>query len=287
MWISYVASGFAKDVVESTIESLGQIFDTLDQGLVNLNTVSEDQRIISLIGRIMTLSLWGVALLGILRRIYNRQWDVSIIVIAFAPFAMVAVNSYGGEMIFRAYYFTVPFMTYLVARLFFPMDQLKSRVWQSIAIAILSALILIGFLFAHFGKDRQYYFSPAEVQASQYLFSVAPENSLIIEMSRNYPGQFVNYEWYATVPIDRESRDVIQEIVDNPEEELGRWLSNSAYNETYLIVTKSQIAAIEMLGTFPVGGVESIEETLRNSPLFFVFYENEDVRIYKLTGNDE
>ena len=67
------------------------------------------------------------------------------------------------------------------------------------------ALVLItGYLFAHFGKDRGYYFTPDEVAAARLVYENAPPGSLLIEGNRNYPGLFVNYDRFTYVPIDRE-----------------------------------------------------------------------------------
>ena len=67
--------------------------------------------------------------------------------------------------------------------------------------------MLAGFLFAYYGKERQYYFTPEEVAASEYLYEHAPDRSLLIQGSVNYPSQFKNYEHFDYVLLAAEAPD--------------------------------------------------------------------------------
>ena len=146
----------------------------------------------------------------------------------------------------------------------------------------MSAVLFTGFLFAYYGKDGQYYFTPQEVEAARYLDSTAPPNSLLIEGSRNYPAQFLNYEDFTYVPIEREPPDSWERVVDDPATVLARWLDNDKYAATYLLITRSQKAEVAQLNVLPRGSLDKIEQALLNSPKFRVIYRNEDAIIFAL-----
>ena len=126
----------------------------------------------------------------------------------------------------------------------------------------LSAALLFGLLFAYYGKEKQYYFTKNEVEAAKYLYDSAPAGSLLIEGSRNYPSQFRNNEFFTYVPLAREMEEVRVEAAAHPVELFSRWLDNDRYAATYLIITRSQKATVDILGLMPVGALDAIERYL-------------------------
>ena len=253
-WNTMFAGPFFFDVIASEIEDIGRITENADKNLNDTQQFSQGLRLVAQLGRFLTVSVGILAVSGTLRRFINRTFDVTILILAMAPIGLVIAGSYGGEVLFRVYLFMIPFLSFLVAALFFPTSA-HGRHWTTYgAITIVSCLLFTGYLFAYFGKDKQYYFSPDEISAAEYLYTNAPANSLLIEGSKNYPSQFINYENFFYVPISRESPETIQEILDHPVEELSRWMSNDRFTAAYLLITSSQKAEIEALGVMPKGG---------------------------------
>ncbi len=285
IWIVYPAVAFMNDVIESTVEAFGQLADNLDSNLIDLALASPGQRLVAIMGRGLTVLLWGLALLGGLRRLRQGYWDLSGGLLASAPFLVLAGNSYSGEMLFRVYFFALPFMAFFAAALLYP-SPASGRSWRTVVTTILlSVTLLVGFYFAYYGKERQYYFTKNEVAAAQYLYNVAPEGSLLIEGSRNYPSLFQDYEFYTYVPIAREPPESQLNVIDHPVEVLSRWMDNTRYPATYLIITRSQKAENDMVGEMPAGSLEGIEQALMQSREFKVVYGNEDAKIFVLAND--
>ncbi|HSD84069.1 MAG TPA: hypothetical protein VLG46_09435, partial [Anaerolineae bacterium] len=107
-------------------------------------------------------------------------------------------------------------------------------------------------------------------------------NSLLIEGTRNYPTQFLHYENFTYVPIEREPRDSWQKVVADPVTVLKRWLDNDKYAATYLILTRSQKNEVDELSPLPPGSIDKIEQALLKSPEFRIVYRNEDAVIFAL-----
>ena len=139
-----------------------------------------------------------------------------------------------------------------------------------------------GFLLAHFGKDGHYCFTPEEVTAATWLYGQAPPDSLLIEGSRNYPTQFLNYEHFTYLPIDREDLSVRRELLRRPMRTVTRWMSYDDYDAAYLLLTRSQRREAEALGVRPVGLLDDLEATLRASRRFVVTFENRDAVVFEL-----
>jgi hypothetical protein len=282
LWFLYGAEFFLRDRLSAIFSSFGQFAGNVDANLINVTQLSSGQRLVSLMGRGLTALVWLLALLGGWRRLRQGQRD-------WLPFLMLAsvlvlplISDYDGEILFRVYLFALPATAFFAAASIFPgrtSGVSRRGVWASVA---LSTVLFSGFLFAYYGKDRHYYFTPQEVAAARYLYSTAPPNSLLIEGTRNYPTQFLNYENFTYVPIEREPRDSWQKVIDDPVTVLTRWLDNDKYAATYLILTRSQKSEVDELSPLPPGSLDKIEQALLKSPEFRIVFRNEDAIIFAL-----
>ncbi len=277
-WMFFPAEIYAGNVIQSTVKSLSGTAETVQ--LIDLNAVSPEGQIIAIIGRLQTVAVWGLGALSVLRRLWLGKWDVAPILLAFCPFPILVVNNYGGEMIFRIYMFSLPFMAFLGAGLFLP-DANRGRSWfTTMLTTAISVIFAAALLFPYYGKDSQYYFSPEEVAAGQYIVDNAPEGALIIEGTRNYPSRYQNYEYYTYVALSRESNEAQERFLADPVGVMERWMSNREYTASYLIITRSQKVEVSITGPMPLGSLDMIENRLLNSPRFVVVFRNTDAIIF-------
>jgi hypothetical protein len=281
-WIISGARVFFTREVDSLIEAFGRVSDNLNDNLIDLSRVPWGQRMVGLVARGLSGLVVAMAFLGAVRRLRRRYLDLSAMLLALVAFAPLMGTGYGGEVVFRIYLFTVPFMVFFAAALMYP-DPESGALRRTVTTTILVSLVLfLGFSFAHYGKDQQYHFTQDEIDASTYLYNSAPPGALLIEGSRSYPSQFRNYEFFTYVPIKREPRKGQLRMLNNPVETLVRWMSNEEYTKAYLLITRSQKEAIEASGKMPAGFLESIERALLASPEFEVAYSNQNARIFVL-----
>jgi hypothetical protein len=279
-WIIFIAEAFVEGNIHWVILSIGQLTNNVDSNLVDLNRASSGQRLVALIGRGLTMFLWSLAFLGGLRRVYNRYWDLPCILLTISPLLMLAGNSYGGEMLFRAYFFSLPFMAFFAAALLYTRPFL-GRSWRTAAISIVvTGAMLFGFCFAYYGKERMNYFTENEVAAAQYLFNTAPAGSLLIEGSWNYPTRYERYELYSYETLITRFGELGNDSLDR----VQTMMSDRQYPATYLILTRSQKVYGDMMG---LGSLASFEQALRQSGDFKAIYANDDATIYTLANRLE
>lgn len=281
-WNTLFAGPFFFAHILGELEDFGKLASNAEETLKDIGQVSDGQRLVARLGRYLTLAVGALAMLGGLRRLFNRFFDITIVILIVAPIGLVAGGSYGGEVLFRVYLFVIPFLSILVGALFYPTSDHGYKFSTFLSAMLVSCLLLTGFLFAYFGKDKQYYFSPDEISAAEYLYSTAPPNSLLVEGSKNYPSQFTNYENFFYVPISREKPDVIDEILENPVAEMSRWMSSDRFAAAYLFITTSQKAEVEALGIMPKGALDQFEQELMASGLFEIEFDSRDAKIYRL-----
>ncbi len=281
VWLFYFADAFFSASMNDLVAQFGAMNADMTAKLADLAVVSPAQRIVSMASRGLSAAIVALAVLGGIRRLLAHQVDGAAAALALAPMPLLVMTPYGGEIIFRAYYYALPFLAFFAAALIFPtLDKGVSRLWF-LPMTVLTLVLVAGFLLANNGKDRQYRFSPDEVAAADWLYTNAPSGSLLIEGSRNYPSQFRNYERFRYVPISLEPPETRNEILADPTGVLGRWLSE-APKAGYVIITRSQQADVDDLGIMPKGALARIDVALMGSPRFILVKATADARVYAL-----
>jgi hypothetical protein len=287
-WIGYMAEAFMQGNLADIIASIGQLTRNAESTFarIDLAEVSFGQRIVSYMGRGLTIAVGGLAALGGVRRLRAGHLDLANGLLASAALLLVASSDYGGEILFRVYFFSLPFLAFFVAAVFYPRTMPQTSWRTTIGVICVSIVMLTAFSFAYYGKDRQYYFTPAEVEASRFLYDLAPRGSLIIDGTRNYPW-YQHYEFYTYVPIANEPRESRMALIEHPVEVLAGWMENEAYPAAFLIITRGQKSEVDMIGRMPAGSLERIEKALMQSERFKVLFTNADGTVFTLASRWE
>jgi len=287
VWLNLPARTYVYANLKELYETLGKPGFNIGSNLANLSLLSRDQIIVASAGRGLSALIFLLAIAGFFRRLANNILDMPAILLAISPLPMLLISAYGGEIVFRVYFFALPFAAFLASGLVFAsesrtQDKPDRMAWRTSAIVSgLSLVLLVGLLLSYYGKERQYHFTAQEVQAAMIIYQNAPPNTLLIEGARDYPSQFLNYENFIYVPLDREPSETIERVLSRPDEVLGEWMSDKRYADAYLIITRSQKAYTDALGVMPQGSLDRIEKLLRQSPKFKTVYDSPDAVVFK------
>jgi len=268
IWILYVAAPFVAAVLPAEMRDLGVAVLQLNGQLADMSIVSRDQALVSLICRTLTLTIAAAALIGGLRRLASGYRDGIATALALSAVPMLAVTSYGGEVIFRVYLFALPFLAFFAATLFFPSPRKGLSVDTATGAALFGAALAIAFVFANNGKDRQYAFAREEVAAMEWLYDRAPPGTLVVEGAHIDPSQFRNVEYFTYVSLADEPPESRADVLAHPVAALARWLDNDEHQAAFVVITRNQKAYVEALGLMPRGALDGIEQALLASPRF-------------------
>lgn len=281
-WMLYIAIAFLKGNLHWIIQSLGRPIGTLEATFIDLSAASPGQVLVAQMNRGLTAAVIVLALLGGLRRLRHGYWDLPFALLVIAPVPMLVANAYGGEVVFRIYLFALPFLSFFAAALLYPQPTAGTS-WRTIVLTVLlSNALWFGFSFGYYGKEKQYYFTPNEVAAAEFVNDTAPPGTLLMDGSWIWPLQYRNYELFqyqsiVTLPKERRSA-----ILDDPVGTLSQLLRDSKYPAVYLIITRSQKASVDMTGWLPAGSLDRIEQALLQSPQFELLFSNEDAKVFSL-----
>ena len=281
-WVLYVAAPFVAVVLPVEIRDIGVAAGQLSGNLADLAVLSSGQALVSLVCRLLTVGIALAAVAGGLRRRAAGYRDGVAAALTIAPLPLIAVTSYGGEIMFRVYLFALPFLAFFAAALIFPSPRRGNSVAALLAAAPLGFILAVAFVFANNGKDRQYAFAAEDVAAVQWLYDNAPQGTLIVEGASLYPSLFRNVEHVTPVAIADEPPESRAELLANPASVLARWLDNDDYRAAFIILTRNQEAYVNAMGIMPRGGFETIKQALLSSPRFRLVHASGGTMIFAL-----
>jgi hypothetical protein len=222
----------------------------------------------------MTALLWVLAGLGVLRLWRARATQLTAVVLALAPLAMVPLQAYGGEMLIRAEFFALPFVTFLAAQLFYPLPTSRDSWRKTVAVLLTSILMLGAFLFTRFGNERQDYMSTGEVQAARYLYANAYPGTMLV-WAPNLPVKYKDIERYQYGDIS---------AVDLKSLDVKAFQARLAKRnvEAHIVITRSAKAAVDMSSGLQPGSLDRFQAALEASPDFHTVFFDKDAEVFVL-----
>jgi hypothetical protein len=195
-WMLLMAHAYLAGHLGDVIGSAGSLGPTATSNVTGRLRGSSGHQLVVYARVIMTGLLWGLASLGLVRAVKARQWPLPAVLMAVAPLSLILLQAYGGEMLLRAYLFSLPAVAYLAAVAVVRMRGMPHSNRGSLAIALLSLLMLCGFLLIRYGNERGDYITSGELSTVQRLYSIAPRGSVLATIGQP-PWKYRDFEMYA------------------------------------------------------------------------------------------
>lgn len=275
-WLIFMAHPFLVGHLSMVIGGFGNIGGTFSSNVTNrVAQGSAEHAFIVKLRIIMTLAIWGLALLGGVRRLRQGYRDITYILLAVSPFLLIVAQSYGGELFLRIYLFALPAMAFFAAALFCTTTPSALSRRMTTAIALASIVLLVGFLFARYGNERMDYKSNAEFTGVGYLYQIAPAHALLLQAWDGTPWIYKDYEKYNTTSFLYTVPDA---ITSRNVGAIVQFIKSQNAPATYVIFTRSQNAYAEMSGV-PPEAMGELEKAMLASGHFKLAYTNPDVQI--------
>ncbi len=275
VWLGYMAVTYMQARTDVLLANVGRVDQAISANVTERISGSPGHDIIVRLRLAQTLVFWGLAFLGGIRRVLKNYFDLIPVLLAFPPFVLLMLQFYGGEMILRVYFFTLPFMIFFVSGLVYTDFPQKYIRWQPWLAGLLSLTLIATFYFSRYGNEKIDQFTAKEVEAVTHLYKIAETGSLLGAPSPHYPIKFAGYELYSVKFYeDAVLAGDVTALVTAMEEKQAR--------ASFFTVTTSQESYFYLFYNFPPAKWQEFEDKMVASGRFERIYTNEDARIYKL-----
>ena len=280
LWIVFMTTAYLSGHIDKVVGGIGSVNENVSVNVVERLRGSVQHLFVVRVRLVMTGFIYILGALGMVRRIRRGNLDLLYAILGLAPFALVIVQPYGGEMIIRAYLFALPAAVFLAAALFYP-EPTGYNPWQPIVgVALVTLLLGAGFLFARYGNERMDYYTPAEETAVEAVYDMSPPGSIFVTSADNLPWKHRDLEMHyyrvATPATQRRDTGRIIEI-----------MTERPYTDGYYISTRAQHAYSELFLGEPVGAWPAFTQTLLKTGRFEPVYENEDALVLRFLPESE
>ncbi len=281
-WLVTGASGFAAFGITALIASIGRADQNITANLIDASLFSPGLQVISNMARGLSAAVGLLAVLGWIRLFRRGYLSIPLTLLWFVPLGLLGVSGYGGEILFRVYFFALPFMAFFVAALFAPRAGAAWSWPMPLLTAVVSILLATGFLFAYYGHEQSNMFRSGEVAASEFLDTIAPDGALLVEATPNYPSRYQRYEQYVYIPLVAWARGNVEESQNAYSlDDIDIMMSSDTYPAAYLVITRGQLLELSRPG---LASIEQIQREIEASPRFEVIFRNDDATIYTIAG---
>lgn len=286
VWFAYPAATYLSGNLPNIVSAVGALVANLTASAAVLpdaaSMFAPERTLIVAIRRWMSVAVWALALGGVVRNWLQGSRNLTAILLAAVPFAFIALGSYGGEMLLRIYFFSLPFVAWFIGALLLPKPAAKGSIGYPLLVIAISAALAVGNAFAYFGNEAINYISTDELAALEAVYGTAPSGSLIVTATETAP---VNFDRYGEISYRSiESMEGLDPNASPNEQvrQLAAILRADGHTANYVVITRSQEAYAQAFARLPDGVMSNLEEALTLSPWFRPLYQSLDAKAFVL-----
>lgn len=287
VWLATEARPYIAANLRSFVAAIASPDANAPTWLTGLGSPAPGQVLLAWVDRGLSAAVVLLAAVALLRRPWTRRTALPYLLIA--PMPMPALNSYGGEMIFRSYLFALPAAAMLVAALVLRAGapaRWRVRLRAAASFALLLAF-LGGLVFGYYGKEMMESFTSREVAATEFLYRTAPAGSLVVTVTNNVPDIDKDYDQHDRVVIAWNQLENRRLLVKDPLAGLEQAVSLAAPpGPVYLVLNRAQTAECYITGVLPADTVPRLEAAVDGSHLFSPVFRNSDAVVYELVDHN-
>lgn len=282
-WSAFMAVAYFKGHLASLTSNVGAVEQNVQTSVGGRLHGSPDHLLVLYARLAMTAAVWGLAFLGAIRAYRHHRFSFTYALLACSPFALMALQPYGGEILLRTYLFSLPFIALFAALLFYAGRAAASRSWITTAlVGVATSTLMVGFLVTRYGNERMDYFTPQELSAVRYATKTARPGSVLLATTSSLPWKLERYEQFHYKVLSDSpgwSRiDPVRPDVNALVREVEVTLRHPA-QDGYFLITRSQEAQLEMEGWAP-RFLAQFKLALASSPNLRVAYTNRDASVF-------
>ena len=231
-----------------------------------------------------TLVVWLMAGFGTLLLISARRRVRGVILLAGLPFLLIPLQAYGGEMLIRAFLFSLPLVALLVA-VFLSSVTSGPAMWRGAVLFVVLLTLGVGTVLTRYGNERGESFTPKEVAAYSWFFQHTPPGVTVQQMTPNTPHVWQRYATDTWV-FQNDASPGADWSTPISGTSLIEGVKAAAPDSTsvYVVYTRSEQTMAELMGNVRTGTLDRAGAALDDDPRYRLVYRNSDASIWKVVG---
>jgi hypothetical protein len=226
---------------------------------------------------ILTACLGLLAMFGAWRTFRARYVSLPAALLAAAPLPVFMAQSYGGEMLLRILFFTLPFMSFFAACAFQSLPGSRLAELQAAALVLTAGVLLQAFLVTRLGNERQDYVSPLEAEAAVKFYELAPPGSQVVLIS-SAPTKYRDVEAH-------DYYDLSEKELRGPASITMTASLRARHRPALFLITRGEKAYVDMSMGVPIGTLDRLQATLDQSSDWHILYRNSEAEILFLPAS--
>jgi hypothetical protein len=278
-FVSYLAVPYWSGHLADIFGGVGELGSTVSSNVVARSTAIGPHVWVPHLRIGLAVSVWALALLGAVLRWRKRRSSLALLVLFAVPYTVIALQSYGGEVLLRAYLFALPFAAALMGSAFARLSRPHTSMAAAAAVPLASVALIGGFYVARFGNEAFEMVRPGEVVAIERLYRIAPAHATFVSLDGNVPWRYTQIaEHRYDSPLLSGSR--------LPRAYVERVRAAIAGNPDggYLLVTRAQLTSVRIVLGVARGWAAALDRELARSRDVRLVYANGDARIYRFAA---
>jgi len=280
-WMTFMATAYLAGHLAGITGEVGDVSGTVSSNVAARLTGSPEHVVVVATRLAFTALVCALAALGAVQARRNGARVRPLVALALAPVPLLALQSYGGEILLRIYLFSLPLLALLAASALYP-ALARGSVRGAALVAGACMILGVGALVARYGNERMDVFTRAELAAVNEVYARARPGDLLIAGSENMPWKFRAYDRYelekVTAMPEWRALDGTRRTFDALVESVVERLNSR--DRALLVMTRSQAAQVDLLESAPRGSFERLWGELRASPRVRELYANEDATLF-------
>lgn len=276
VWVVFAGYTFLAGHIEPLLRDIGNVSGAGQSGVVDRIRGNDGHMMVVTERIAFSLVVWGLGGLGVLRRLWSGHWDIAAVLLAFFPFGLIPLQSYGGEIFLRVFLFALPGMAFLGAAAILPPERTKAPVVMAFLV-VLTLPMVFGFVVGKHGNEIADIVTPAELEATDRMHALATPDTVMAVVNYNSPIRYRNVEAF--------------DFFDVPSSDGGLNVTNvvtqlDAYAQgrpALLLVSRGQLA-LERLNGATADQLAAFTASLDASKRLAIVFHNADGTVYRLVG---
>jgi hypothetical protein len=229
---------------------------------------------------VQTAVVWMLAGFGTILLISERRRIRGVVLLAAAPFLLIPLQAYGGEMLIRAFLFSLPLVAFLIAVFLFSVSS--GRAWRGAVLALVLVVLAATTVLTRYGNERGESFTADEVATFAWIDHHTRPGATIVQFDQNSPRRWQRYATDNWLYLEDADPGPPWKSPITPDRLLDKARHAPGKGNAYVVYTASQQTLAELCRNVQPGALDKVADQMDDDPRFQVVHRTADSVVWRV-----